>query len=138
MKKTDEQTTEYICAEYTSRSETVYDKEKLIEPRLISTNDMAGEYFNVNSMPLEGDQGRVKYIYDKLGRLGEKQINVDAYEFLTIKNEYKYGTTSKEKITYSYDGLGLSENISKVFQNKYDARGRLTRENPVSEGQQAQ
>ena len=89
-------------------------------------------------MPVESDHGRVNYVYDKLGRLDEKQVNVDAYNCLKIKNEYKYGTTSKQKITAIYAGGGLSEDFTRVFENRYDARGRLTRENPVSEGQQAQ
>ena len=93
---------------------------------------------NINFVPVESDHGRVNYVYDKLGRLDEKQVNVDAYNCLKIKNEYKYGTTSKQKITASYSGEGLSEDFSRVFENRYDARGRLTRENPVSEGQQAQ
>lgn len=138
IKMTDEQTTEYICKGNTRRSESVYDKEKLLNPRLSSTNDMVGEYLNINFVPVESDHGRVNYVYDKLGRLDEKQVNVDAYNCLKIKNEYKYGTTSKQKITASYSGEGLSEDFSRVFENSYDARGRLTRENPVSEGQQAQ
>ena len=93
---------------------------------------------NINFVPVESDHGRVNYVYDKLGRLDEKQVNVDAYNCLKIKNEYKYGTTNKQKITASYSGEGISENFSRVFENRYDARGRLARENPVSEGQQAQ
>ncbi len=93
---------------------------------------------NINFVPVESDHGRAEYFYDKLGRQEEKRLNIDGYSCLKTKNEYKYGTTSRQKITAIYAGGGLSEDFSRVFENRYDARGRLARENPVSEGQQAQ
>ena len=54
---------------------------------------------NINFVPVESDHGRAEYFYDKLGRQEEKRLNIDGYSCLKTKNEYKYGTTNKQKIT---------------------------------------
>ncbi len=106
-----------------------YDSEKLISPRIVSVNDMAGrkQYFT-GSLPnsVDSDIGITKYEYDELGRLSQKSIQATYYENDDIDNKYTYldGTTLVKEIAVNYSIDNTEQ--SKSFKYAYDTRGRIT------------
>lgn len=127
VKKTGENTVTYFESPNSRHTETKYDESKLMAPRVESVNDLAGQFCVEWGETFDSDIGQMSYTYDSLGRIKGKKLRTMRSDDIAVENEYQTGTCLKNKIKVAFKG-----DYSREFTYRYDARGRITHENPAS------